>query len=159
MSTSTIPAPKFNFLFASTSLTGITPNSSRWQALTAFLASAEGALVSRLRELPNGFIFITSIPGEDHSGAIYLYSAVRNAFFMLDWEGRDDDFTAEEFDVLVHAFSLDSALAPGSSLATRHPRHPRRFGRDKHHHGARRMRASAVTPATTTAATAAMMVA
>jgi hypothetical protein len=57
MSTSTIPAPKFNFLFASTSLTGITPNSSRWQALTAFLASAEGALVSRLRELPNGFIF------------------------------------------------------------------------------------------------------
>ena len=78
---------------------------------------------------------------------------------MLDWEGRDDDFTAEGFDVLVHAFWLDSALAPGSSLVTRHPHHPRHFGRNKHHQGARRMRASAVTPTTTTAATAAMMVA
>ena len=51
---------------------------------------------------------------------------------MLDWAGRDDDFEAEEFDVLVEAFSLDLALAPGACPATRH--RSRRHGRDKQHH-------------------------
>jgi hypothetical protein len=97
--------------------------------LKAFLASSDGALVSRLRELPTGLLFITSIPGQAHSGAIYFYSAIRRAFFMLDWAGRDDDFEAEEFDVLVEAFSLDLALAPGACPATRH--HSRRHGRDR----------------------------
>ena len=125
MSTSTIPSPTFGFLYPSASLAGITCTSSRWEALKAFLVSSDGALVSRLRELPTGLLFITSIPGRAHSGAIYFYSAVRRAFFMLDWAGRDDDFEAEEFDVLVEAFSLDLALAPGACAATRrHSRHP-----------------------------------
>ena len=51
---------------------------------------------------------------------------------MLDWAGRDDDFEAEEFDVLVEAFSLDLALAPGACPATRH--RSRRHGRDRQHH-------------------------
>ncbi len=50
---------------------------------------------------------------------------------MLDWAGRDDDFEAEEFDVLVEAFSLDLALAPGACPATRH--RSRRHGRDRQH--------------------------
>ena len=102
------------------------------RCLKAFLASSDGALVSRLRELPTGLLFITSIPGHAYSGAIYFYSSVRRAFFMLDWAGRDDDFEAEEFDVLVEAFSLDLALAPGACPATRH--HSRRHGRDRQHH-------------------------
>jgi hypothetical protein len=96
--------------------------------LKAFLASSDGALVSRLRELSTGLLFVTCIPGQTHSGAIYFYSSVRRAFFMLDWAGRDDDFEAEEFDVLVEAFSLDLALAPGACPATR------RHGRDRQHH-------------------------
>ena len=38
---------------------------------------------------------------------------------MLDWAGRDDDFEAEEFDVLVDAFSLDLLLAPGACQVLR----------------------------------------
>ena len=129
MSTTTVPSPTFGFLYPSTSLPGITCTSSRWEVLSAFLTSSNGALVSRLRELPTGLLLITSIPGQAQSGAIYFYSAVRRAFFMLDWAGRDDDFEAEEFDVLVEAFSLELALAPGACSATR--RHPRRPGRDK----------------------------
>ena len=101
-------------------------------SLKAFLASSDGALVSRLRELSTGLLFVTSIPGCAHSGAIYFYSSVRRAFFMLDWVGRDDDFEAEEFDVLVEAFSLDLVLAPGACPATRH--RSRRHGRDRQHH-------------------------
>ena len=127
MSTSTVPSPTFGFLYPSTSLAGITRTSSRWEVLSAFLASSGGALVSRLRELPTGLLLITSIPGQAHSGAIYFYSAVRRAFFMLDWGGRDDDFEAEEFDVLVEAFSLELALAPGACSATR----SHRPGRDR----------------------------
>jgi hypothetical protein len=132
VSTSTVPSPTFGYLYPSTSLAGITCVSSLWEVLRAFLASSEGALVSRLRELPTGLLFITSIPGHAHSGAIYFYSSVRRAFFMLDWAGRDDDFEAAEFDVLVEAFSLDLALAPGACPATRH--HSRRHGRDRQHH-------------------------
>jgi len=131
VSTSTVPSPTFGYLYPSTSLSGITNASSRWEVLKAFLASSDGALVSRLRELPTGLLFITSIPGQSHSGAIYFYSSVRRAFFMLDWAGRDDDFEAEEFDVLVEAFSLDLALAPGACPATRH--RSRRHGRDRQH--------------------------
>jgi hypothetical protein len=129
VSTSTVPSPTFGFLYPSTSLAGITRTSSRWDVLKAFLASSDGAIVSRLRELSTGLLLITSIPGQAHSGAIYFYSAVRRAFFMLDWAGRDDDFEAEEFDVLVDAFSLDLALAPGACPATR--RHSRSPGRDR----------------------------
>jgi len=114
VSTSTVPSPTFGYLYPSTSLAGITCVSSRWEVLKAFLASSDGALVSRLRELSTGLLFITSIPGQAHSGAIYFYSSVRRAFFMLDWAGRDDDFEAADFDVLVEAFSLDLALAPGA---------------------------------------------
>jgi hypothetical protein len=129
VSTSTVPSPTFGYLYPSTSLAGITGLSSRWDVLKTFLAASDGAIVSRLRELSTGLLFIASIPGRPHSGAIYFYSSVRRAIFMLDWAGRDDDFEAEEFDVLVEAFSLDRALAPGACPATRH--HYRRRGRER----------------------------
>ena len=131
MSTSTVPSPTFGYLYPATSLSGITRVSSRWEVLKAFLPSSDGAIVSRLRELPTGLLFITSIPGQSHSGAIYFYSSVRRAFFMLDWAGRDDDFEAEEFDVLVEAFTLDLALAPGACPATTRY-HSCRRGREIH---------------------------
>ena len=132
MSTSTVPSPTFGYLFPSASLAGITVGSSRWDVLKAFLTASDGAIVSRLRELSTGLLFIASIPGRPHSGAIYFYSSVRRAIFMLDWAGRDDDFEAAEFDVLVEAFSLDLTLAPGACPATR--RRSRRHGRDGQHH-------------------------
>ena len=130
MSTSTVPSPTFGYLYPSTSLAGITGLSSRWDVLKTFLAASDGAIVGRLRELSTGLLFIASIPGRPHSGAIYFYSSVRRAIFMLDWAGRDDDFEAEEFDVLVEAFSLDLTLAPGACPATRH--HSCRCGRERH---------------------------
>ncbi len=145
MSTSTVPSPTFGYLYSSTSLAGITGGSSHWDFLKAFLAASDGAIVSRLRELPTGLLFMTSIPGRHDSGAIYFYSSVRRAFFMLDWAGRDDDFEAEEFDVLVEAFSLEKALAPGACPATRH--HYRRLGRYGQGHGlARGARPSLALP-------------
>jgi len=144
VSTSTVPSPTFGYLYPSTSLSGITRAASRWEILKAFLASSDGAIVSRLRELSTGLLFFTSIPGQAHSGAIYFYSSVRRAFFMLDWASRDDDFEAEEFDVLVEAFSLEQALAPGACPATRH--HYRRLG--PHRQGHRRARGARPFPST-----------
>ena len=144
MSTSTVPSPTFGYLYPSTSLAGITGLSSRWDVLKAFLAASDGAIVSRLRELSTGLLFIASIPGHAHSGAIYFYSSVRRAIFMLDWAGRDDDFEAEEFDVLVEAFSLDLTLAPGACPATRH--YSCRRGRERHDRGRARGARLAVAP-------------
>ena len=134
MSTSTVPSPTFGYLYPSTSLAGITGLSSRWDVLKTFLAASDGAIVGRLRELSTGLLFIASIPGRPHSGAIYFYSSVRRAIFMLDWAGRDDDFEAEEFDVLVEAFSLDLALAPGACPATTRD-HSCRRGRERQDRG------------------------
>ena len=144
MSTSTVTSPTFGYLFPSTSLAGITVGSSRWDVLKAFLAASDGAIVSRLRELATGLLFIASIPGRPHSGAIYFYSSIRRAVFMLDWAGRDDDFEAEEFDVLVEAFSLDLTLAPGACPATRH--HSCRRGRERHDRGRARGTRLAAAP-------------
>ena len=72
MSTSTVPSPTFGYLYPSTSLSGITCASSRWEVLKAFLASSDGALVSRLRELSTGLLFITSIPGQSSFGSDLL---------------------------------------------------------------------------------------
>jgi hypothetical protein len=112
--------------------------------LKAFLAVSDGAIVSRLRELSTGLLFISSIPGDAHSGAIYFYSSIRRAVFMLDWAGRDDDFEAEEFDVLVEAFSLDLTLAPGACPATRH--HSCCRGRERHDRGRARGTRLAAAP-------------
>ena len=60
MSTSTVPSPTFGYLFPSTSLAGITGVSSRWDVLKAFLAASDGAIVSRLRELSTGLLFISA---------------------------------------------------------------------------------------------------
>ena len=144
MSTSTVPSPTFGYLFPSTSLAGITGLSSCWDVLKAFLAASDGAIVSRLRELSTGLLFIASIPGRPHSGAIYFYSSVRRALFMLEWAGRDDDFEADEFDVLVEAFTLELALAPGACPATRH--HSCRRGRERHDRGRARGTRLAVAP-------------
>jgi hypothetical protein len=146
VSTSTVPSPTFGYLYPSTSLAGITVGSSRWDVLKALLAASDGAIVSRLRELSTGLLFIASIPGRPHSGAIYFYSSVRRAIFMLDWAGRDDDFEAEEFDVLVEAFTLDLALAPGACPATTRY-HSCRRGRERQDRGRARGTRPAVASA------------
>ena len=43
MSTTTVPAPTFGFLYPSMTLTGVSSSSSCWEVLNAFLASADGA--------------------------------------------------------------------------------------------------------------------
>jgi hypothetical protein len=89
--------------------------------MLAFLATSGGAIVGRLQEFSNGLVFITTIPEEANSGAIYVYSSVRGSFFMLEIDGRDSDFSIEEFDALIKAGVLEGVLAPGAWLATRRP--------------------------------------
>jgi len=55
---------------------------------------------------------LESIPGRDGSGAIYLYDRIRQVFFFVNFaDGRDDSFTAVEFDGLVNEYDLVSFAA------------------------------------------------
>ncbi len=77
MSTSTVPSPTFGYLYPSTSLSGITCSSSRWEVLKAFLASSDGASSAGSGNSPRACSSLHPSPGCAHSGAIYFYSSVR----------------------------------------------------------------------------------
>lgn len=119
MSTATISAPNVTietpFLFGA-EFRGITHTSSRWAVLEAFLASAEG-VASRLIDAVNGFIVLVTVPGQKNSGAIYIYSEARRAFYTAEVPERDADISAGEFESIVAAYNLESLLAPESWMS------------------------------------------
>jgi hypothetical protein len=77
------------------------------------------AVAERWIEMPKGILLLQSIPGRSDSGAIYLYDRVRQVFFFVNFaDGRDDSFTAAEFDDLVNEYDLVRfASRPGGLLA------------------------------------------
>jgi hypothetical protein len=74
------------------------------------------AIAERWIEMPQGILLLQSIPGRSESGAIYLYDRIRQVFFFVNFaDGRDDSFTAVEFDDLVNEYDLVRfAARPGT---------------------------------------------
>src|SRR5581483_1393136 len=73
------------------------------------------AVAERWIEMPKGILLLQSVPGRSDSGAIYLYDRVRQVFFFVNFaDGRDDSFTAAEYDLVRFA------SRPGGLLAQMH---------------------------------------
>ena len=95
---------RVDYLFSTDSLPGVTPRSSRWEVLAAFLKSGE-ARAERLIETDGGLIFLQSIPHRPNTGAIYVYHEATGAFLWLRFD-RDDDLNGADFDKAVWAYRL-----------------------------------------------------
>jgi hypothetical protein len=86
-------------LFHASSLNGVGRRSTRWQILAAFIHQTEGQ-VTRLIEGNEGAIMLISVPGQPHSGAMYVYMAANKSFGMLRAGEREDNLNGEDFDRL-----------------------------------------------------------
>ena len=117
---------RVDYLFGADELPGVSPSSTRWEVLAAFLSAAEGC-AERLIETKSGLIFLQSIPGRPNTGAIYAYNEARRAFVWLRFD-RDDDLNGRDFDRVVWAYRLlqFTRLSGGQSRHSRAPRqnHP-----------------------------------
>ena len=93
---------KVEYMFAAQELNGVTPSSTRWDVLAAFLKAGDGC-AERLIETEGGLIFLQSIAGRKNTGAIYVYNEAQRVFFWVRFD-RDDDLNGRDFDraVWVH---------------------------------------------------------
>ena len=107
----------FQPLFTSGDI-GVRDGATVEQVVKNFLWIGE-AIAERWIEMPKGILLLQSIPGRDGSGAIYLYDRDRQVFFFVNFaDGRDDSFTAVEFDALVNEYDLVSFAARPAGLST-----------------------------------------
>ena len=95
---------RVDYLFSIDALPGITPGSSRWEVLAAFLKAGE-ARAERLIETDGGLIFLQSIPHRPNTGAIYVFNEATGTFLWMRFD-RDDDLNGVDFDQAVWAYQL-----------------------------------------------------
>lgn len=70
-----------------------------------FLAIGD-AVAARWIQMPQGILLLQMAPENPASGAIYLYDRLREEFFLLSFEGAEDDLTVEEFSQLLPEYNL-----------------------------------------------------
>ena len=76
------------------------------QTLNAFLSVSE-AVLGRVIQSPKGMLVLPMVPGDDASGAIYLYDRQRCDWYMLCFDDLDDShLTADSFEQLLAEFDL-----------------------------------------------------
>jgi hypothetical protein len=75
------------------------------RVIREFLKIGE-AVASRWIEMPCGVLLLQMVPGRPSSGAIYLYDRKQQVFYMLGFDGPDDNLTVEEFEQLVSEYGL-----------------------------------------------------
>lgn len=74
--------------------------------LDAFLSAGE-AVLGRLIQTPRGMLVLPMVPGDDASGAIYVYDRHRGDWYMLCFDELDDShLTTELFDQVFAEYDL-----------------------------------------------------
>ncbi len=87
------------------------------QTVAAFLKLGE-ADAARWIQTPKGVMLLQMAPGDPESGAIYVYDRQREAWYMLSFEGCEDQFTSEKFDRVFSEYKLFSYVEqPGLLLS------------------------------------------
>jgi hypothetical protein len=76
------------------------------QTVDAFLTVSE-AVLSRLIQGPRGAMILSMVPGDEASGAIYVYDRQLGDLYMLCFDrGEEDQFTAAKFDETFTEYDL-----------------------------------------------------
>ena len=94
------------------------------RVIRKFLEIGEG-VAARWIEMPHGILLLQMVPGQPDSGAIYLYDRQKQVFYMVGFEGAEDNLTVEEFNQLLKEYKLlryaeqpSLIHSPASSLQT-----------------------------------------
>ena len=64
------------------------------------------AVAGRWIEMPQGILILQMVPGAPASGAIYLYDRSQQVFYMVGFDGDEDNLTLEEFNQLLAEYNL-----------------------------------------------------
>src|SRR5579864_582588 len=70
-----------------------------------FLEIGEG-VAARWIEMPQGILLLQMVPRQPDSGAIYLYHRQHQVFYMVGFDGPEDNLTVEEFNQLLKEYEL-----------------------------------------------------
>jgi hypothetical protein len=73
--------------------------------IKAFLGIGE-AVAARWIQMPNAILLLQMAPENPASGAIYVYDRLRQDFYMLSFEGAEDNLTLDDFTELLPEYNL-----------------------------------------------------
>jgi len=79
--------------------------SSVEQTVAAFLEVGE-AVATRWIQTAKGVLLLQMVPDNSTSGAIYVFDRMRDDWYMLSFEGCEDQFTSEKFDRAFSEYDL-----------------------------------------------------
>jgi hypothetical protein len=79
--------------------------SSVEQTVAAFLEIGE-AVATRWIETRKGVLLLQMVPDDGASGAIYVFDRQREQWYMLSFEGCEDQFSSEKFDRAFSEYDL-----------------------------------------------------
>ena len=87
------------------------------QTVQAFLELGE-AVATRWIQTHKGVMLLQMVPGDNASGAIYVFDRLRDDWYMLSFEGCEDRFTSDLFDRVFSEYKLFSYVEqPGLLLS------------------------------------------
>lgn len=87
------------------------------ETVSAFLEVGE-AIATRWIQTPKGVLLLQMVPDNASSGAIYVFDRQRDDWYMLSFEGCEDQFTSEQFDRVFSEYKLFSYVEqPGLLLS------------------------------------------
>jgi hypothetical protein len=87
------------------------------QTISDFLEVGE-AIATRWIQTPKGVLLLQMAPENTASGAIYVFDRQRDDWYMLSFEGCEDQFTSEQFDQIFSEYKLFSYVEqPGLLLS------------------------------------------
>lgn len=75
------------------------------RVIKMFLTIGE-AVAARWIQMPKAILLLQMVPENPASGAIYVYDRLRQNFYMLSFEGADDNLTLEDFSQLLPEYNL-----------------------------------------------------
>src|SRR5260370_89848 len=87
------------------------------QTVAAFLELGE-AIATRWVQTAKGVLLLQMVPDNCASGAIYMFDRLRDDWYMLSFEGCEDQFTSEEFDRVFSEYKLFSLVEQPGLLLT-----------------------------------------
>jgi hypothetical protein len=91
------------------------------QTVAAFLEVGE-AVATRWIQTAKGVLLLQMVPDNSASGAIYVFDRMRDDWYMLSFEGCEDQFTSEKFDRAFSEYDLFRLVEqPGLLLSELHP--------------------------------------
>jgi hypothetical protein len=85
---------------------GVRETETRIEDIIRLFLSVGEAVPARWIQMPKGVLLLQMVEDDQASGAIYVYDRVRRCFYLLSFEGADDNFTLEQFGEVLAEYNL-----------------------------------------------------